>query len=349
MELYEDVLKQETEEYGSDTSRKNLEKYDYDPKLKESMSCSNVAHVSEKNVLLHKDGSKEHREELKRHERYQSPGRTEPGRSYLKHEDQHRIEQVRGQRKSEYDRRDSRCSHRERNSKKMLSTVHESSERSNRSKHSHSHRRKHRSDKRRHRTHSSSDNSSDDEGGDDFHHKRKRSRDAEVNISQHRDMSNRHIGASGHKDISLKHELYGSKSKEKSTSFYKEDRKYNPKYDKSRYDESWYKLKGEGRFGSSRSYSEDGKTVCDVDNRYQKVSMKCDSSESRDSQSSDMKIKRQMATRSPVQKYSWERRNSDSSDDDSSAESHRHHMKCETNTGRRSAEGAKKRHHTSCV
>jgi hypothetical protein len=347
MELYEDCLKQDNEESGSDTSRKNREAYDYDPKSKESMSASSVAaYVSEKNAL-HKDRGRVD-EELKRREHSRSPRRTEPGRSHMKHEDRHRVEHVRWQRKSDYDRRDGRSPHRDRNSKNALSTVHESSDRSNDSKRSHSHRRKHHKAKRRRRTRSSSDSSNSNDA-EVLHHKQKRSRDAEVNVSQHRDISYHDIVASGHKDISLKHELYGSKSKEKSsTSLYKDDRKYTSKYDKSRDDESWYK-KGGGRHQFSRSYNEDNRTVYEADNRYQKVSMKFDSSEGRDSQCSDMKTKRQLAAHSPVQKYSWERRNSDSSDDDSGSESHRHHVKYERNTGRRSVEGVKKHHHTSCV
>ncbi|XP_021934823.1 splicing regulatory glutamine/lysine-rich protein 1-like isoform X2 [Zootermopsis nevadensis] len=316
MELYEDILKQENEEIGSDDSRKNEETYDCDPKPKEYVNPSSVAHTSEKNVSR-KERVGVDKEELKRREHSQSSRRTGLGRSNLIHEDRHRIEHVRWQRTSEYDRREGRISHRDRNS----STVHESSDRRNGNKHSH--RRKRRRDKRKRRTHSSSDTSNSNDT-EDFHRKRKRSRDAEVNISQHRGVSYRDTVASGRKDAGLKHEPCGSKTKEKSSSsLYKEDRKFTPKNDRSRDDESWYKLQEGGRNEFLRSYDEDDRTVYEEDNR-QKACMKFDSSESRDSHCGDTKTKRQLAAHSRLRKYDWERRNSDSSDDDSGSESHSH-------------------------
>jgi hypothetical protein len=337
MELYEDFLKQENEEFGSDTNRKSRKTYDHDPKRKESMSPSSIAHASEKNAL-HKERSRVD-QEIKRHERSGPSWETEPGRSHMKHEDQDRIEHLRWRRKSEYDRRDGKSSHRDRRSKKVLSTVRESHDRSNDSKRSHSHRRKHHRDKRRHRSHSSSGSSISNDA-EDFHHKRKRSRDVEVNILQRRDVSYHDTIASGHKDISLKH---GSKTKEKSTtSLCKEDRKYCTKYDKSRDVESWYKLKRDGKYDFSGSCGEGGRTVCEVDNHYRKASVRCDS------EGRDTKTRRQLAAHSHVRKYSWERRNSDSSYDDSGSESHRYDVKYERNTGR-TIEGMKKHHHTTCL
>lgn len=190
MELHEDFLKQENEEFRSDTDRKSHKEYDFDHDLLDSESTSIVARSSKKSALQYKERNREDQKEFKRHGHSRSLYRTqtEPGRSHLKHEDSHHFQQDRWQRKSEYDRRDSssshrsNSSHRDRNSKNLSSTVRETNERHHKIKYTHSHRREEFSKiKRRHRTHSSSDSSNSSE---DVFHKRKRSRDAKFHTSQ---------------------------------------------------------------------------------------------------------------------------------------------------------------------
>jgi hypothetical protein len=271
MELYEDFLKQESEEFRSDTKVRNYEENNCNPDLKDGVSSMNVACASKKNVSLYKEESREDQEESKRHKRSRSPWGMVPGRSRMRHGDPHRTEQGRWQRKSGYYRQDDSTSHRDRSSRNISSTVCEGSSRDNGSRYLHSHRKDRLSDsKGRRRTHSSSDSNNDPE---DFHHKRKRNRDVEVNMSRYKNRSYRAASVSSDKDMNLKHEVYGSKNTEKSTaSFYKKDRTYATECDKGRDNESY------------------------------------------------------LSTRSPIQKHSWESRNSDSSHDNGS-ESHRQHMK----------------------
>ncbi|XP_033611594.1 U11/U12 small nuclear ribonucleoprotein 48 kDa protein isoform X2 [Cryptotermes secundus] len=214
MELYEDFLKQENEEFKFDTARKSRKEYDIDHDLLDSESTSIVACSSKKDSLRYKERTRDDQKDFKRHGHSQSLYRTQtkPGRSHLKHEDSHHFQQDRWQRKSEYDRGDggtshksnsshrdrsssthrdrsssshrdrSSSSHRDRNSKNLSTTVRETSERHHKSKYTHSHRREEFGKfKRRHRTHSSSDSSNSSE---DIFHKRKRSRDAEFHMAQ---------------------------------------------------------------------------------------------------------------------------------------------------------------------
>lgn len=190
MELYDDFLKQEDEEFRSDTDKKSHKEYDFDYDLHGSGSTSIVARTSKKNAFRYKERNREDQKEFKRHGHSRSLYRTEtePERSRLKHEDAHRFQQDRWQRKSEYDRRDGNSSHRghsshrDRSSKNLSSTMYDTNDRRYKSKYTHSHRREEFSKiKRRHRTHSSSDSSNNSE---DVFHKRKRSRDAEFHTAQ---------------------------------------------------------------------------------------------------------------------------------------------------------------------
>jgi hypothetical protein len=175
MELYEDFLKQENEELRVDADKKSHKECDFDRDLLDCESTSFVAHASKNNSLQYKERNRHDRKEVKKHGHSRSAYRTEtePGRSNLKHEDPHRFQQDRGQRKSEYG-----SSHRDRHSKNMSDAVREASDRHHKNKHTHSHRREEASkSKRRHRTHSSLDNS------EDVSHRRKRSRDEELHAA----------------------------------------------------------------------------------------------------------------------------------------------------------------------
>jgi hypothetical protein len=180
MELYEDFLKQENEEFRIDADKKSHKECDFDHDLLDSETTSIVAHASKKNSVQYKERNRHDQKEFKKHGHSRSVYRTETesGRDNLKHEDPHRCQKDRWQRKSEHDRRDSNSSHRDRYSKHLSGTVRETSDRHHKNKYTHSHRREKTSkSKRRHRTHSTSDNS------EDVFHKRKRSGDEELHAS----------------------------------------------------------------------------------------------------------------------------------------------------------------------
>lgn len=95
MELYEDFLKQESEEFRRDSNRKNRDERDYDLQLKGG--TSSVTHASKKSSSSykerrhkergHKERSREDKKEFKRHEHSRSHWRTEtePGRRHSKY------------------------------------------------------------------------------------------------------------------------------------------------------------------------------------------------------------------------------------------------------------------------
>jgi hypothetical protein len=184
MELYEDFLKQENEVFRGDTDKKSHTEFDVDRNLQDNESTSIVDHTSKKNALKYEEGIRQNQKEFKRHEHSRSLYRTETesGRRCMKHEDSHRFQQERWQRRSDYDRRNGDSSHRDRNSKELSGTVHDTSDRHHKNKCTHSHRREEfRKSKRRHKTHSSLDNSKNSEY---VFHKRKRSREEEFHTAQ---------------------------------------------------------------------------------------------------------------------------------------------------------------------
>jgi hypothetical protein len=89
MELYEDFLKQESEEFRHDSDRKNHEECDYDLQQKDGTSTD--THASKKSSSYkersHKERSRKDKKEYKRHEHSRSHLRTEtdPGRRHSKY------------------------------------------------------------------------------------------------------------------------------------------------------------------------------------------------------------------------------------------------------------------------
>lgn len=90
MELYEDFLKQESEEFRHNSDRKNREERDYDLQLK--VGTSSVTDASKKSSSSykersHKERSRKDKREFRRHEHSRSHRRTEtePGRRHSKY------------------------------------------------------------------------------------------------------------------------------------------------------------------------------------------------------------------------------------------------------------------------
>jgi hypothetical protein len=90
MELYEDFLKQESEEFRRSSDRKHREERDYDLQLKGG--SSSVTHALKKRSSpykerSHKDRSRKDKRESRRHEHSRSHRRTEtePSRRHSKY------------------------------------------------------------------------------------------------------------------------------------------------------------------------------------------------------------------------------------------------------------------------
>jgi len=90
MELYEDFLKQESEELRRNSDRKHREKHDYDLQLKDG--TSSVTHALKKSSSpckerSHKERSRKDKREFRRHEHSRSHRRTEtePARRYSRY------------------------------------------------------------------------------------------------------------------------------------------------------------------------------------------------------------------------------------------------------------------------
>lgn len=90
MELYEDFLKEESEEFRRKSNRRNHEERDYDLQLKDG--TSSVSHASRKSSSSykersHKERSRKDKKEFTRHEHSRSHRRTEtePGRRHSKY------------------------------------------------------------------------------------------------------------------------------------------------------------------------------------------------------------------------------------------------------------------------
>lgn len=90
MELYEDFLKQESEEFRRNSDRKHHEERDYDLQLKDG--TSSVTHALKRSSSTckersHRERRRKDKREFRRHEHSRSHRRTEtePGRRHSKY------------------------------------------------------------------------------------------------------------------------------------------------------------------------------------------------------------------------------------------------------------------------